>query len=395
VNLRKKITLTAAAALMGTALAVTPAAQAQPTEADTPVATVPVAAFSVESGEAIGFDDIGALAYSECGSGWICFFSKADGGGQKCQWSDPLIRSTNCSWMKDGTTAKSVYNRTGHRYHYYLDAGYKNRLGSTAMSFVTSAASAANERDYHLVLWPVDNDGEELTELVGQGLVDGLVLMEVLLDDARVDALNSTGTPYAMIGRTADPAGLPYVDIDFDVTVQRALDHLQSLGHREIALVSERPPSEEFRGYGAKVRTEAAFRGSCAQRGLEPVILECAHNAAGGREVARELLRRQPQTTAVVIMNEHAAFGMVSGLTRSGVRVPEDMSLLSVSTSSDMGAMSDPVLSIMRSPGIHLGRLAVQLLLSQLEGDDPPETRLLPCELEVGESTAPARSEGR
>jgi hypothetical protein len=132
VNLRKKITLTAAAALMGTALAVTPAAQAQPTEADTPVATVPVAAFSVESGEAIGFDDIGALAYSECGSGWICFFSKADGGGQKCQWSDPLIRSTNCSWMKDGTTAKSVYNRTGHRYHYYLDAGYKNRLGSTA-----------------------------------------------------------------------------------------------------------------------------------------------------------------------------------------------------------------------------------------------------------------------
>ncbi|NED96588.1 LacI family transcriptional regulator [Phytoactinopolyspora alkaliphila] len=270
----------------------------------------------------------------------------------------------------------------------------QHRLGSTAMSFVTSAASAASEREYHLVLWPVDNDGVELTELIRQGLVDGIVLMEVLLDDARVDALISTGTPYAMIGRTADPAGLPYVDIDFDATVDTALDHLQSLGHREIAFVSERPPSEEFRAYGAKVRAEAAFRGSCERRGLEPIILECAQNAAGGRKAAGELLQARPRTTAVVIMNEHAAFGVVSGLARSGVRVPEDVSLLSVSTSSDMGAMADPVLTIMRSPGIHLGRLAVQLLLSQLDGGEAPSTRLLPCELHQGESTAPARVRG-
>ncbi|WP_420813819.1 LacI family DNA-binding transcriptional regulator, partial [Phytoactinopolyspora endophytica] len=65
----------------------------------------------------------------------------------------------------------------------------QHKLGSTAMSFVTSAASAASNRDYHLVLWPVDNDGVELTELVRQGLVDGILLMEVLLDDPRVEAL--------------------------------------------------------------------------------------------------------------------------------------------------------------------------------------------------------------
>jgi DNA-binding LacI/PurR family transcriptional regulator len=268
----------------------------------------------------------------------------------------------------------------------------QHRLGSTAMSFVTSAASAASEHDYHLVLWPVDNDGAELTELARQGLVDGIVLMEVLLQDARVDALLSTRTPFALIGRTADPAGLPYVDIDFDVTVDRALDHLEGLGHREIVFVSERPPSEAFRAYGAKVRAESAFRRSCAERGLQPVMLECAQDAAGGREVARELLETRPHATAIMIINEHAAFGVVSGLARSGVRVPDDISLLSVITSSDMGAMSDPVLSIMRSPGAQLGRLGVELVIAQLEGGEPPGPRLLPCELEPGESTGPAPS---
>lgn len=267
----------------------------------------------------------------------------------------------------------------------------QHRLGSTAMHFVSSAASAAGEQDYNLVLWPVGNDGAELTDLVHQGLADGIVLMEVLMEDPRVNVLVSAGTPFAMIGRTADPGGQPYVDIDFDITMERALDHLQELGHREVVFLTERPPSELFRGYGAKVRSEDAYRRICAERALEAVIMECAQDAAGGREVARELIEARPQTTAIMIMNEHAAFGVVSGLVRAGFRVPEDISLLSVGTSSDMGAMSDPVLSIMRSPGAQLGRLGVQTLLSQLEGNQAPGPQLLPCELELGESTAPVR----
>ena len=89
-----------------------------------------------------------------------------------------------------------------------------------------------------LVLWPVGNDGVELRELLGQGLVDGVVLMEVQLDDPRVDVLRETGTPFALIGRTTELEGLSHVDIDFDTTVQDAIGHLYDLGHRELMLVS-------------------------------------------------------------------------------------------------------------------------------------------------------------
>lgn len=271
----------------------------------------------------------------------------------------------------------------------------EHSLGRTGMEFVTSAASAAGERDYHLVLWPVSNDGSELAELTRQGLVDGIVLMEVLVDDARVQALASSRTPFTMIGRTAEPAGLAYVDIDFDTTIEHALDHLQSLGHRDVVFITERPPTEHFRGYGPKVRAEGAYRRCSAERGLEPVIMECGRNPAAGREVAQEVLGERPDTTAIMIMNEEAAFGVVSGLVRAGARVPDDVSLLSVSTSTEMGALSDPVLSIMRSPSVELGRLGVDLLIAQLEGGDLPKPLLLPCVLHRGESTAPPRSRRR
>ncbi len=57
-------------------------------------------------------------------------------------------------------------------------------------------------------------------ELLGQGLVDGVVLMEVQLDDPRVAVLRETGTPFALIGRTTELDGLAHVDIDFDATVE-------------------------------------------------------------------------------------------------------------------------------------------------------------------------------
>lgn len=268
----------------------------------------------------------------------------------------------------------------------------QHRLGNTPMTFVTGAATAARERDHHLVLWPVDSDDTALGDLVKQGLVDGIVLMEVLLDDPRVTNLSSTATPFSMIGRTAEPDGLPYVDIDFQTTLDAALDHLQRLGHREVALMTEKPAAEIFRGYGAKVRAEAAYRTLCADRGVEPVVREASPAAAAGRAAARELLAQRPHTTAVMVMNESAAVGVVSGLVRAGYHVPDDVSVLSIGTSSDMGALSDPVLSIMRAPGAQLGQLAVDVLIDQLEGEPVPQPRLLPCELVPGESTAPART---
>lgn len=104
-NRRTKFTLAVTTGLVGAALALAPAAQA---------------------------DDVSISGYDNCASGWICFYSERDGGGQKCQWSQSSTDTrSQCSWMRAGTNTRSVYNRTNSRFHYYHSVNYTNRIGST------------------------------------------------------------------------------------------------------------------------------------------------------------------------------------------------------------------------------------------------------------------------
>ena len=103
-------------------------------------------------------------------------------------------------------------------------------LGFTELEFVTSAANAAKENQYSLVLWSYDvHDLNELRQLTQQRLVDGVVVMEVHEHDARIDMLRQIEFPFSMIGRSANMDGLDYVDIDFSQTVRDAVDHLVEL----------------------------------------------------------------------------------------------------------------------------------------------------------------------
>ncbi|WP_282693178.1 peptidase inhibitor family I36 protein [Streptomyces sp. CC208A] len=140
-TLRSTVTTFAATALMGAALAVAPTAQAQEASAAPApaqaVASAQAGAVSLGAGEAIGFStppgEMGTEAYSDCPSGWICFWSGSNGTGSRCQWSSSLNPRAReeCSWMNNGTYTKSVYNRTSYRYHYYKAFNYKDRIGST------------------------------------------------------------------------------------------------------------------------------------------------------------------------------------------------------------------------------------------------------------------------
>jgi len=269
----------------------------------------------------------------------------------------------------------------------------QHRFSGTAVNFFTSAARAASDLGYSLVLWPVSNDADQLSALTAGGLVDGVMLMEVQMDDERVETLVASNTPFTLIGRTRHPEALTYVDIDFENTIRESVARLEELGHHKIALVTGSVGENELSGYGPVVRTSQTYSDVMRERGREPVLISCDETPAAGREAAAELLAVAPDTTAIIVMNEYAAFGIVGGLVSHGVRVPEDMSVLSVSSSPEMAGMSDPQLTLMASPGVELGRLGAVALIDKLEGRSAsiPQT-LLPCVYAGGLSTAPART---
>ncbi|SIQ33602.1 LacI family DNA-binding transcriptional regulator [Micromonospora avicenniae] len=265
-------------------------------------------------------------------------------------------------------------------------------LGATETAFVTGAAAAASAAGYHLVLSPVC-DLDDLRRLASQRMLDGAVLMEVQVEDARVTALQEAGVPLVLIGRTGDTTGLSYVDIDFDQTVREAVDHLVGLGHRRIVYVNHSAAAIAT-GYGPAVRTRDAFVTAMTGHGLEPVMIPAQDSAAGGRAALAAALTEAPDLSAVLVMNENAIFGILGELTNRGLVVPHDVSVVSMVTSPQVAELANPALTAMTSPGSALGRIAVEALLRQVEGAESADhQQLLPCALEVRGSTSPAARE--
>lgn len=268
----------------------------------------------------------------------------------------------------------------------------EHRIGGSIADFITSAARASSAADYHLVVWPISQDATELAALVGQGLVDGVLLMEVQLEDARVEVLRGLDIPFALIGRTRDVSGLDYVDIDFDTSMQLALDHLIELGHRETVLLSGSQEKTSYRLYGPYEREEAAYRRITEEQGMRAVVMRCAQSAIAGRDAAARLSAEAPEATAVLAADEASAAGLVAGLHQLGRRIPADLSVISVLTSKEMAAVSDPPLTLVTAPGLELGALGVEALLRRLQGDPPQEPVLRAGTFELGESTGRVRN---
>ncbi|HQY99623.1 MAG TPA: LacI family DNA-binding transcriptional regulator [Propionicimonas sp.] len=266
-------------------------------------------------------------------------------------------------------------------------------VGGTGGEFVHSAAARARELGYQLVLWPFRSDQvREVRNLVRQGMADGVLVMEVLLDDERIDVLEAAKVPYTMIGRTRDVSERHSVDVDFDATVVAAVDHLVGLGHRHIGFINHSQGSLDA-GYGPTVRAAAAFERAMAERGLTPLARTCEDSPLAGRQATAGLLATEPDLTALITMNEMATFGVFAELQYRRLAIPDDVSVLGIVTSPGVGTMSYPTLTTMHSPGVELGRLAVDRLISQLDPAHPATpNRLIPCVLEPGMSIGPART---
>jgi DNA-binding LacI/PurR family transcriptional regulator len=94
-------------------------------------------------------------------------------------------------------------------------------------------------------------------------------------------------------------------------------------------------------------------------------IVEADYSAEGGVRGVRELLAQQPAPTAIVFDNDVMAAAAEEELVRSGVRVPEQMSLLAYADSA-LCELAVPPLSALgidtHEQGVDLGRAVLDVL---------------------------------
>jgi DNA-binding LacI/PurR family transcriptional regulator len=263
-------------------------------------------------------------------------------------------------------------------------------LGITEIDFFTAAEEAARQNGYHLVLWSTSvDDSKELLELAQQRLVDGIILMEVHLEDERVTLLRKVGFPFSMLGRCEDTDNTGYADIDFEQTVRDAILYLHEIDHTHIAFINQSQEAFDA-GYGPVVRTQLAFRKILKDLGSQGISRFCHATPQAGYETCLELVSLHPELTALIVMNDRAVPGVMRAIADRGWRIPSDISLVSIVSSERMAEMMNPPLTTMDPPSASMARLGVELLIKQLEGNDFQVSQiLLPCKLIIRGSSGP------
>ena len=102
-----------------------------------------------------------------------------------------------------------------------------------------------------------------------------------------------------------------------------------------------------------------------------------------------DLLSTDPDLTAVLTMNEDAAFGVLAELHARGLVIPGDVSVLSVVTSPGVASLYSPPLSSFDVQGAEAGAAAIDSLLTVIRGEGVPPGVLTCCDLVERGSVAP------
>src|SRR3954470_6487453 len=100
------------------------------------------------------------------------------------------------------------------------------RLTDMQLGFVASVVEAAAPAALDVLLSPSGGDHERSFERIVTGRrVDGVILMEIRLEDDRVTRLQHTGLPFVTIGRTGNSQDMWWVDVDYAALVARCVHH--------------------------------------------------------------------------------------------------------------------------------------------------------------------------
>lgn len=254
----------------------------------------------------------------------------------------------------------------------------------------------ALERGYTVLLGRSEDmqpGGEMINRLVGEGRVDGILVQvgDPTLPE-EIDKLIAANYPAVFLNLLRDSYG-GCVAIQDQEGVAVATRHLIERGHRRLALLGGVPQS-----FTAGRRVEG-FRQTMGEAGLEVddrLITRYGYFPADGRAAIREVMSQSEPPTGIVVCNVNAALGALAEARALGLRVPEDLSIISVHDAWP-AEVSWPSLTCVKMPMYQLGRAAMGLLYDRLHGAEVGQLTVTdPApQLILRESTATLSGGGR
>jgi DNA-binding LacI/PurR family transcriptional regulator len=210
----------------------------------------------------------------------------------------------------------------------------------------------------------------------------GIVLLGPVVPAGSITAA-AAHTPVVLVSRSSRQSTVDTVNDDGQAGSGMAVDHLVSLGHREIVHVDGGGGSQ-----AAPRRT--GYLNAMRRHDLTPRVVRGEYTEAAGARAIRDLLGATPPT-AVMAANDLNAVGAISALEAAGLSVPADVSVIGYDNTW-LAALRHVALTTIDQPRGEMGRLAAQALIQRVRGErTSPARHLLRPRLVVRATTAAPR----
>ncbi len=247
---------------------------------------------------------------------------------------------------------------------------------------------AAGARGYELVVHPVaPGEGDpaaELLDFVGRSRVDGVVVVPPVSGLSGIaGALAGAGVPAVALSSVALAGYDAVLVADERGAAQGVADHLVTLGHSRIALLSGPQGAHSAR------ERRTGFIAGLARHGIDLLAeAEGDYGFDAGVVAAQALLTVAPRPTAIFAANDVMAAAVLKVAAGIGLAVPRDLSVVGFD-GSILARMLTPALTTVHRPIAAMAGAVTQRLIDRIEGlgDDAPLTAAL--SLQPGGSCGP------
>lgn len=239
----------------------------------------------------------------------------------------------------------------------------------------------AREAGYNLLLVNTneDEDYEQKTiNLLHSKMVDGIVLSPAAKNLDYLNEFDNSTFPIVLVNRYAKTVDhLPRVTGNNVQTGYEATSHLLDHGHRSIGVI-----------YGVADVSSTndrldGYRQALKERNIpfEADFLELGHaTVAGGAGAVENLLRRNPEITALFIQNDLMTIGVISRLKEMSLAIPGDVALIGFGDFASAPIIDPPITTIVQPPK-EIGSISFDALLQKIENPAFDEHQSLPAEI--------------
>lgn len=213
--------------------------------------------------------------------------------------------------------------------------------------------------------------------------VDGFLLsLSDETDRETISALKQLDKPFVLLDRDISKAKYFQVLWDHGAGIRTAATYLADLGHKRIAMIDGSPLVHPTRA-----RSQALASAFKDRPEVHVAKYDGAFNSDHGERTADFLLDGESRPTAVIAGSVQILIGVLRSLRRRKLRVPDDLSLVTIDHAPMLEFIDPPIATIDRDCS-DFGRAAAQLLLDRLEGK-PVHKHLLPVNFDPKSSCAP------